>query len=69
MTQFERMQKKRGNADKIGDHLKPGICDYAEICNFEKLSRKSANSKNFNDKSEIFPIDIWARGKGYIKPT
>jgi len=51
MTQFERMQKKRGNADKI----KPGICDYAEICNFEKLSRKSANSKNFNDKSEIFP--------------
>ena len=54
MTQFERMQKKRGNADKIGDHLKPGICDYAEICNFEKLSRKSANSKNFNDKSEIF---------------
>ena len=65
MTQFERMQKKRGNTDKIGDHLKPGICDYAEICNFEKiqseicnfekLSQKSANSKNFNDKSEIFP--------------
>ena len=48
---WENAEKKGG----IGDHLKPGICDYAEICNFEKLSRKSANSKNFNDKSEIFP--------------
>ena len=37
MTQFERMQKKGGNVDKIGDHLKPEICDYAEICNFEKF--------------------------------
>ena len=59
MTQFERMQNKRGgNTEKIGDHLKPEIWNCAEICNFEKLSRKSANSKTFNDKSEIFPIKI-----------
>jgi len=48
-------RKKGGNVDKIDDHLKLEICDYVEICNFEKLSQKSANLKNFNDKSEIFP--------------
>ena len=48
---------------------------FEEICNFEKLSRKSANLKNFNDKYEIFPknnpheIDALLKAKAKLEET